>query len=179
MKIIDTYINFAVDCSDIDNLSVLENGESRLITKTINTDCIFSSILVIEFSQRHTQFLIKSKLNQQILFLNGIYQVMKNKNGTPFINIKVEKIVAKNKKHVLDIKNIRSTLCNDFEINNLNDLSQKYIDSCMAEEIQNLKEVIEKRDCLRLQSQLRAKEVQILKHEKKILQLKQNTIKSI
>jgi hypothetical protein len=173
MKIIDTYINFALDCSDIENLSILENGESRLITKT-NSDDIHSSILVLEFSQRHTQFLIKGKLNQQILFLNGTYQIMKNKNGTPFINVKVAKIVAKNKKYVVDIRNIRSNLCNDFENNDLNYLTQKYIDSCTSEEIKNLKEVIAKRDLLRLQSQLKSKEVQKLKHEKKILQLKQS-----
>lgn len=179
MKIIDTYINLAIDCSDIKNLSILDSGESRLITKTPGNDHVFTSILVLEFSQRHTQFLTNGKLDQQILFVNGIYQILKNKNGTPFINIKVLKVIAKNKKHVVDIKSIRSNLCSEFEESDLDTLKEKYINTCTKYEIQNLKEVIEKRDCLRLQSQLKSQEIQRLKHENKNLQLKNKVIRTM
>lgn len=179
MKIIDTYINLAIDCSDIKNLSILDSGESRLIIKTPSNDHVFTSILVLEFSQRHTQFLTNSKLDQQILFVNGVYQILKNKNGTPFINIKVLRVIAKNKKHVVDIKSIRSSLCSEFEESDLDALKEKYINTCTKYEIQNLKEVIEKRDCLRLQSQLKSQEIQRLKHENKNLQLKNKVIRTI
>ena len=179
MKIIDTYINLAIDCSDIKNLSILDSGESRLITKTPGNDHVFTSILILEFSQRHTQFLTNGKLDQQILFVNGIYQILKNKNGTPFINIKVLKVIAKNKKHVVDIKSIRSNLYSEFEESDLDTLKEKYINTCTKYEIQNLKEVIEKRDCLRLQSQLKSQEIQRLKHENKNLQLKNKVIRTM
>lgn len=171
MKIIDTYINLSIDCSDMNNLSVLDNGESRLVLKNTSMDGVFPSILRIDFSQKHTQFLLKGNLDQQIIFINGIYQVLK-KNEIPFINIKVLKAIAKNKKQVLDIKNIRDDIYSDFETNNLSSLKEKYLDSCTKEEIINLKKVIEIRDCLKLKSQLKSQEIQKLKHEKKILQLK-------
>ncbi|GAA0705366.1 hypothetical protein GCM10008904_13140 [Paraclostridium ghonii] len=175
MKIIDTYITLAMECSDLDNLTFLENGESRLIEKIQVTGEISTSIVVINFSKSHTQHLLKSKLNQKVLFVEGSYQVLKNKSGTPFLNIKSKKIILKNKKQVVDIKNIRDKICNDFEENYLHSLKEKYINRCAEEEIKNLKEVIEKRDLLKLQYQLKFQETQKLKHEKKILMLTKKT----
>jgi len=174
MKIIDTYITLAIECSDLENLTFLENGESRLIEKIQSTDEASPSIVVINFSKRHTKHLVNSKLDQQVLFVEGAYQVLKNKSGTPFLNIKAIKTILKNKKQVVDITNIRHKICNDFEESNLHSLKEKYIHRCAEEEIKNLKEVIEKRDLLKLQYQLKFQETQKLKHEKKILMLKQN-----
>lgn len=174
MKIIDAYITLALECSDLENLTFLENGESRLIEKIPAMDSSYPSIAVINFSRRHTAHLTNSKLNQQVLFVEGTYQVLKNKSGTPFLNIKAIKTVLKNKKQVVDITNIRHKIYNDFEENDLTSLKEKYLHSCAEEEIKNLKEVIEKRDLLKLQYQLKFQETQKLKHEKKILMLKQN-----
>ncbi|GAA0715748.1 hypothetical protein GCM10008904_32900 [Paraclostridium ghonii] len=174
MKIIDTSITLAMECSDLKNLTFLENGESRLIEKIQATNEVSPSIVVIDFNKRHTQHLVNSKLNQQVMFVEGYYQVLKNKNSTPFLNIKAVKITLKNKKQVVDITNIRHKIRNDFEENDLNSLKEKYIQSCSEEEIKNLKEVIEKRDLLKLQYQLKFQETQKLKHEKKILMLKKH-----
>lgn len=70
MKIIDTYINLAINCSDLKNLSLSNSGTSRLIIETTATDTVVSSIVVIDFDERHTNHLINSTLDQQIIFIN-------------------------------------------------------------------------------------------------------------
>ena len=127
MKIIDAYITLALECSDLEHLTFLENGESRLIEKIPAIDDSYPSIAVINFSRRHTAHLTNSKLNQQVLFVEGTYQVLKNKSGTPFLNIKAVKTVLKNKKQVVDITNIRHKIYNDFDENDLTSLKEKYI----------------------------------------------------
>ncbi|MDO7204046.1 hypothetical protein Q5M85_07755 [Paraclostridium bifermentans] len=130
MKIIDAYITLALECSDLENLTFLENGESRLIEKNTCNRWFLSIYCSNKFSKRHTTHLTNSKLNQQVLFVEGTYHVLKNKSGTPFLNIKAVKTVLKNKKQVVDITNIRHKIYNDFEENDLTSLKEKYLHSC-------------------------------------------------
>lgn len=172
MKLLETTVSFVLDSTNIDNLKINKNGTSRVIVKIERTDDTKESIVVLNFNSRHTKHLVNSNLSQQILFINGIYQILKNKKDIPFIEVKVKKVIAKNKKEVVDINNLRRALEKEFEMNDLEYLKNKYKEVCCYEEIKGLKNIIEHKKCLQLKSQINTQEISKLKKEMKIYKMK-------
>ena len=176
MKLLTTSVSLALDCSDISKLNLNEDKTSRLIIKTDKSDDTTESVVVLDFGQKHTKHLLNSKLDQQVVFIHGVYQVLKNKQHIPFINIKVQKVIAKNKRDVVDIRGFRNELEKEFETNDLDYLKIKYKEVCCYEEIKGLKKVIESKKCVQLKSQLKTQEISKLKKQKKLIKMQNKAV---
>ena len=89
LEVLDTKINLFIEI-DKSKLNIKEDGTSRLILKTdIKEDNKISSILVIDFNKKYTNFIQKNNFKDKILFIEGDYLILKNKKEIPYVNIKV------------------------------------------------------------------------------------------
>ena len=66
-----------------------------MILKTdIKEDNKISSILVIDFNKKNTNFIQKNNFKDKILFIEGDYLILKNKKEIPYVNIKVTRCAS-------------------------------------------------------------------------------------
>ena len=133
MKLIGTSISLAIDCKEIKNLILTENGTSRLIITSKEIDDNKDSIIAIDFDYNNTNELIKMKFEREIIFIYGIYQSLKDENHKPFIDISARKIIIKDKKEIIKTMNYKEKLDEEIEINDLKYLKDKYNEICSYE----------------------------------------------
>ncbi|MFR8972218.1 hypothetical protein [uncultured Romboutsia sp.] len=94
LEVLDTKINLFIEI-DKSKLNIKEDGTSRLILKTdIKEDNKISSILVIDFNKKYTNFIQKNNFKDKILFIEGDYLILKNKKEIPYVNIKVTRCAS-------------------------------------------------------------------------------------
>ena len=94
LEVLDTKINLFIEI-DKSKLNIKEDGTSRLILKTdIKEDNKISSILVIDFNKKYTNFIQKNNFKDKILFIEGDYLILKNEKEIPYVNIKVTRCAS-------------------------------------------------------------------------------------
>ncbi len=133
MKLIGTSISLAIDSKEIKKLVLKEDGTSRLIIKSKKIDDKKESIIAIDFNYDHTNDLITRRFNKEIIFIYGIYESIKAKNYKPFIDISVKKIIIKDKKEIIKTMNYEENSDEEFEINDLKYLRDRYKEICSHE----------------------------------------------
>ena len=79
LEILDTKIKLFLEINK-DKLKSKENGTSRFILKSnMESDEKRSSILVLNLNNKHTNFINKTNFKNKILFVEGHYEILKNK----------------------------------------------------------------------------------------------------
>ena len=159
LEVLDTKINLFIEI-DKSKLNIKEDGTSRLILKTdIKEDNKISSILVIDFNKKYTNFIQKNNFKDKILFIEGDYLILKNKKEMPYVNIKVTKIINNKKKDVVRTDKVRNNLIKEFKKADLKALEEKYQKFCIDEEIKELIEVLKETTLLKEKTKLKNREI--------------------
>lgn len=159
LEVLDTKINLFIEI-DKSKLNIKEDGTSRLILKTdIKEDNKISSILVIDFNKKYTNFIQKNNFKDKILFIEGDYLILKNKKEMPYVNIKVTKIINNKKKDVVRTDKVRDNLIKEFKKADLKALEEKYQKFCIDEEIKELIEVLKETTLLKEKTKLKNREI--------------------
>lgn len=159
LEVLDTKINLFIEI-DKSKLNIKEDGTSRLILKTdIKEDNKISSILVIDFNKKYTNFIQKNNFKDKILFIEGDYLILKNKKEIPYVNIKVTKIINNKKKDVVRTDKVRNNLIKEFKKADLKALEEKYQKFCIDEEIKELIEVLKETTLLKEKTKLKNREI--------------------
>lgn len=169
LQVLDTNINIFLEI-DKSKLDIKEDGTSKLILKTnILEEGTIASILVLEFNEKHTKFIKNTNIKDQVLFIQGTYQILKNKKDVPFAKIKAFRVLLHKKNEVVRLDKLRNRLTDEFRKEDLNKLQEKYKEFCIDEEIKSLKEVIEEKDILKLKQKINNQELDLKRIEFKLL----------
>ena len=159
LDVLDTKINLFIEI-DKSKLNIKEDETSRLILKTdITEDNKISSIIVIDFNKKYTSFIQKNNFNDNVLFIEGDYAILKNKKEMPYVNIKVTKIINNKKKDVVRTDKVRNNLIKEFKKADLKALEEKYQKFCIDEEIKELIEVLKETTLLKEKTKLKNREI--------------------
>lgn len=167
-QVLDSNLNLFIEI-DKTKLDIKDDGTSRIIVKSEVLEEMAQSILVLDFNQKHTQFIKNTNLDDKILFIQGNYQALKNKKEIPFVNVKVYKISVNKKTKALEITKLRNRLITEFRNSDLKNLQEKYKELHMDEEIIKLREAIETKDMLKLKEKMLKQELTIKQIEAKKL----------
>lgn len=167
-QVLDSNLNLFIEI-DKNKLDIKNDGTSRIIVKSEVLEEMAQSILVLDFNQKHTQFIKNTNLDDKILFIQGNYQALKNKKEIPFVNVKVYKISVNKKTKALEITKLRNRLITEFRNSDLKNLQEKYKELHMDEEIIKLREAIETKDMLKLKEKMLKQELTIKQIEAKKL----------
>ena len=108
-QVLDSNLNLFIEL-DKNKLDIKDDGTSRIVVKSEVLEGMAPSILVLDFNQKHTQFIKNTNLDDKILFIQGNYQALKNKKEIPFVNVKVYKVSVNKKTKVLEITKLRNRL---------------------------------------------------------------------
>lgn len=161
LTVLDTTISLFIEL-DKKKLIIKEDGTSRLIINTASLrEPTVESIVVIELDKRYTDYMKQFKPQGKILFIEGTYQVLKNKKEVPFIRIKPIRILEKNKEKILSTDKFRKSLRKEFETEDLETLKDKYKELCIDVEIEDLKEIILKSEILNKQEKINRQELNL------------------
>lgn len=173
LKVLDTNINIFVEI-DKSRLDIKADGTSRLILKTnILEEGTIASILVLEFNEKHTKFIKDTNIKEKVLFIQGTYQILRNKKDVPFAKIKVFRVLLHKKNEVVRLDKLRNRLTDEFRKEDFKKLQEKYKEFCIDEEIKSLKEAIEEKDLLKLKQKINNQELDLKRMEVKLLRDKQ------
>ena len=167
-QVLDSNLNLFIEI-DKNKLDVKDDGTSRIVVKSEVLEGMAPSILVLDFNQKHTQFIKNTNLDDKILFIQGNYQALKNKKEIPFVNIKVYKVSVNKKTKALEITKLRNRLITEFRNSDLNNLQEKYKELHIDEEIIKLREAIETKDILKLKEKTLKQELTIKQIESRKL----------
>lgn len=169
LQVLDTNISIFLEI-DKSKLDFKEDGTSRLILKsdTLEKGTV-TSILLLEFNEKYTKFIKNTNMKDQVLFVQGTYQILRNKKDIPFAKIKVFRVILNKKNDVLRLDKLRNRLIDEFRKEDLSKLEEKYKEFCIDEEIKNLKETIEKKDILKLKQNINNQELDLKRMELKLL----------
>lgn len=159
-QVLDSNLNLFIEI-DKNKLDIKNDGTSRIIVKSEVLEEMAQSILVLDFNQKHTQFIKNTNLDDKILFIQGNYQALKNKKEIPFVNVKVYKVSVNKKTKALEITKLRNRLITEFRNSDLKNLQEKYKELHMDEEIIKLREAIETKDILKLKEKMLKQELTI------------------
>lgn len=159
-QVLDSNLNLFIEL-DKNKLDIKDDGTSRIVVKSEALEGMVSSILVLDFNQKHTQFIKNTNLDDKILFIQGNYQALKNKKEIPFVNVKVYKVSVNKKTKALEITKLRNRLITEFRNSDLKNLQEKYKELHMDEEIIKLREAIETKDILKLKEKMLKQELTI------------------
>lgn len=159
-QVLDSNLNLFIEL-DKNKLDIKDDGTSRIVVKSEVLEGMAPSILVLDFNQKHTQFIKNTNLDDKILFIQGNYQALKNKKEIPFVNVKVYKVSVNKKTKVLEITKLRNRLITEFRNSDLKNLQEKYKELHMDEEIVKLREAIETKDILKLKEKMLKQELTI------------------
>lgn len=167
-QVLDSNLNLFIEL-DKNKLDIKDDGTSRIVVKSELLEGMVSSVLVLDFNQKHTQFIKDTNLEDKILFIQGNYQALKNKKEIPFLNIKVYKVSVNKKEKALEIAKLRNRLITEFRNSDLKNLQEKYKELHIDEEIIKLREAIETKDILKLKEKNLKQELTIKQIENKKL----------
>lgn len=167
-QVLDSNLNLFIEL-DKNKLDIKDDGTSRIVVKSELLEGMVSSVLVLDFNQKHTQFIKNTNLEDKILFIQGNYQVLKNKKEIPFLNVKVYKVSVNKKEKALEIAKLRNRLIAEFRNSDLKNLQEKYKELHIDEEIIKLRESIETKDILKLKEKTLKQELTIKQIENKKL----------
>ncbi|WP_278683848.1 hypothetical protein [Paraclostridium bifermentans] len=159
-QVLDSNLNLFIEI-DKNKLDIKDDGTSRIVVKSEVLEGMAPSILVLDFNQKHTQFIKNTNLDDKILFIQGNYQALKNKKEIPFVNVKVYKVSVNKKTKALEITKLRNRLITEFRNSDLKNLQEKYKELHIDEEIIKLREVIETKDVLKLKEKMLKQELTI------------------
>lgn len=161
LTVLDTTISLFIEL-DKKKLIIKEDGTSRLIVNTASLrEPTVESIVVIELDKVYTGHMKKFKPQGKILFIEGTYQVLKNKKEVPFIRVKPIRISERDKKKFLSTEKFRQSLRKEFETEDLETLKDKYKEICIDVEIEDLKETILKSELLKKQEKINRQELHL------------------
>lgn len=173
LEVLDTSIDMFLEI-DKSKLDFREEGTSRLILKTnVLEEGTSASILVLDFNEKYTRFIENTNMSDQVLFVQGTYQILKNKKGVPFAKVTVFRVLLHKKKDVFKYDKLRNNLINEFRKEDFKKLEEKYKYLCIDEEIRSLKKAIEEKDILKLKQKINNQELDLKRMEIKLLKNKQ------
>lgn len=164
--ILDTNINIFLEI-DKDNLIVKEDGTSSFILKTrAEEEDEQPSILQIIFNQKQTKLISnmkKSTLDGKILFVQGSYQILKNKKDVSFAKVKAFRVMFEDKTKTLKIQKLRNKLTEEFKKEDVKTLQEKYEKFFIDRAIKELKNELNINNNLKLKDKLNKQELHKLK----------------
>ncbi|MCJ8342336.1 MAG: hypothetical protein MJH09_05745 [Cetobacterium sp.] len=164
--ILDTNINIFLEI-DKDNLIVKEDGTSSFILKTrAEEEDEQPSILQIIFNQKQTKLISnmkKSTLDGKVLFVQGSYQILKNKKDVSFAKVKAFRVMFEDKTKTLKIQKLRNKLTEEFKKEDVKTLQEKYEKFFIDRAIKELKNELNINNNLKLKDKLNKQELHKLK----------------
>lgn len=165
LTVLDTMISLAIEL-DKKKLVMKEDGTSRLIVNSASLrEPTVESIVVIEFDKKHTKYLKGFNPQGIVIFIEGTYQVLKNKKEVPFIRVNPIRVIYRKKKKILRTDKFLNKLRAEFETEDLEKLKDKYKELCIDVEIEELKETILKKEMLNKQEKINRQELTLKRIE--------------
>lgn len=176
LEILDTKIKLFLEINK-DKLKLKEDGTSRLILKSnIEDDEKRSSILVLNISERHTNFIQKSNLKDKLLFIEGNYEILKNKKDIPYASVNVTRIISHKKENIVRNNKIKNGIIKEFEKSDLKEFGDKYQKFCTGEEIKELIYLLKEK--VLLEKRIKSNKQEIHLKEQERLRLKEQRLLS-
>ena len=168
LEILDTKIKLFLEINK-DKLKSKEDGTSRFILKSnMESDEKRSSILVLNLNKKHTNFINKTNFKNKILFVEGHYEILKNKKEIPYANINVTRITVHKKEDIVRSKKIKSSIISDFEKDDLKEFEEKYKKFCTNEEMKELIDVLKEKDILQKRIRANKQELHLKAQENRL-----------
>lgn len=172
LKILDATVSLFIEL-DKKKLVIKEDGTGRLIINSATLrEPTVTSIVVIELNKRYTNYLKKFNPQGKVLFIEGTYQVLKNKKDVPFMRVNPLRILEEKKKKFVNADRLRSKLREEFIAKDIQELKEKYKELCIDAEIEELKEIIQNKEMLNAQKKINHQELLLKRYEAKELKRK-------